>query len=68
MDQIVGIFKSGWSLGGADTKSRLRFLKSRPQNPFFGKFGLKKSKLLFWMKIATHGISRILILIPTLVF
>ena len=68
MDQIVGIFKSGWSLGGADTRSRLRFLKFRPQNPFFGKFGLKKIKLLFWMIIATHGISRILILIPTLVF
>ena len=68
MDQIVGIFKSGWSLGGADTKSRLRFLKFRPQNPFFGKFRLKKSKLLFWMKIDTHGISRIRILIPTLVF
>ena len=28
-----------------DSRFRLRFLKSQPQNPFLGKFGLKKSKL-----------------------
>ena len=32
-------------LGGVDSGSRLRFLKFLPQNPFFCKFGLKKSKL-----------------------
>ena len=30
----------------ADSKSRLRFLKFWPQNPFLGKFGPKNSKLL----------------------
>ena len=30
-----------WYLGGADSKSRLRFLKFQPQNPFVGIFGPK---------------------------
>ena len=34
-----------WYIGGVDSKSRLRFLKFWPQNPFLGKFGPKKSKL-----------------------
>ena len=34
-----------WYFGGVDSKSRLRFLKFRPQNSFLGKFGLKNSKL-----------------------
>ena len=34
-----------WYLGGADSKSRLRFLKFWPQNSFLGKFWPKKSKL-----------------------
>ena len=34
-----------WYLGGADSKSWLRFLKFRPQNPFLVKFEPKKSKL-----------------------
>ena len=34
-----------WYLGGADSKSRLSFLKFQPKNPFLGKFGPKKSKL-----------------------
>ena len=46
-------------LGGADSESRFRFLKFRSQNPFFNKLCLK---------IGTHGISRMLILILTLVF
>ena len=53
-------------LGGADSKSGLRFLKFRPQNLFLGKFGPKKS--MFCLKIGTHGIWNMLILIPTLVF
>ena len=100
-----------WYIGGVDSESRLRFLKFRPQNPFFGKFGPENSKfsilsenwctqyfkdhdseanLDFWnfdpqidfwanlgpksqsgpfcLKIGIHGISRMLILIATLVF
>ena len=34
-----------WYFGEADSKSRLRFLKFRPQNQFLGKFGPKNSKL-----------------------
>ena len=34
-----------WYFGGVDSKSRLRFLKFRPKNPFLGKFGPKNSKL-----------------------
>ena len=34
-----------WYIGDVNSESRLRFLKSRPQNPFLGKFGPKKSKL-----------------------
>ena len=37
-------------------------------NPFLGKFGLGKSKLLVCLKINTYGISRILIPILMLVF
>ena len=36
-----------WHSGGADSKSRHRFLKLRPQNSFLGKFGPKKSELSF---------------------
>ena len=34
-----------WYLGGGDSESGLRFLTLQLQNPFSGKFGLKKSKL-----------------------
>ena len=34
-----------WYLGNADSESRRRFLKFRPQNPFLGKFGTKRSKV-----------------------
>ena len=34
-----------WYIGGVDSKSRLRFLKFGPQNPFLGKFVSKNSKL-----------------------
>ena len=55
-----------WYLGHADSKSGLKFLKFRPKNPFLGKLGPKKSKLS--LKIGTHSISSMLILIPRLVF
>ena len=35
-----------WYLGNADSKSGLKVLKFRPQNPFLGKFGSKNLKLL----------------------
>ena len=56
-----------WYFGGVDSETRLRFLKFRPQNPFLGKFRLKMSNCPFCLKIGTHGISRMLILIPTLI-
>ena len=34
-----------WYLGGSGSGFGLKFLKFRPQNPFWGKFGPKKSKL-----------------------
>ena len=34
-----------WYLGGAVSKSGLRYLKFQPQNSFLGKFGSKKSKV-----------------------
>ena len=55
-------------LGGADCKSGLSFLKFGPQNPFLRKFGPIKSKFQFCLKIGTHGIWKMLILIPTLFF
>ena len=39
-----------WYIGGADSKSRLRFLKLLTQNPFLSKFGPQKSKLSFLLK------------------
>ena len=53
---------------GIDSESRLRFLKFRPQNPFFGKFGPKNSKLSLCLKIGTHSILRMLIPNPDLYF
>ena len=53
-------------LEGPVTNPDLDFVKYKPQNSFFGKFGPKKSKPLFCLKIGTDGISRMLILIPTL--
>ena len=57
-----------WSLGGADLESVLRILKFRPQNPFLANLDWKSQSCLFCLKIGTHYILRILILIPTLVF
>ena len=55
-------------LKDVDSESSLRFLKFRPQNSVLGKFGPKNLKLSIFLKIGTYGISRMLILIPTLVF
>ena len=37
-------------------------------NPFLDKLGREIQSCLFWLKIGTHGISRMLILIPTIFF
>ena len=57
-----------WYLGRADSAPRLKFSKFQPQYPFWGRFGPKKSKLPILPKIDTQSISKILILIPTLIF
>ena len=57
-----------WYLGGGDSKSRHRFWKFRSQNPFQVNLGRKSQSCLFCLKIGTHAISRMLILIPTIVF
>ena len=38
------------------------------QNPFLGKFGPKSQGCPFFLKISTRGISKMLLLIPTLAF
>ena len=57
-----------WHLGSADFESGLTFLKFRPENPFLGKFGQKSESCFFCLKIGTPVISRLLILVATLVF
>ena len=63
------MFTENWSvkeLGGVDSKSGLSFFKIWTQNPFLGKCGPKSYQ--FCLKIGTHGIWRMVIFIPTLVF
>ena len=57
-----------WYIGSADSEFRLRFVKFRPQIPSLGKFRSKNQSYPFFFKIGTHGILKMLILIPTLVF
>ena len=45
---MLSVLSENWCtkyLKDADSKSRLKFLKFPPQNPFLGKFGLKNLKL-----------------------
>ena len=53
-----------WYIAGANSKSRLRYLKFRYQNPFLGEIGLKISNL----SVCSNGISRMLIPNPDLHF
>ena len=54
-----------WYLGGADSVlSGLRFLKFRPQNLFLSR---KSQSFPFCLKTGSQRVSRMLILIPTLV-
>ena len=55
-------------LGGVDSESALRFLKFWPKIYFWASLGQKSQSCLFCLKIGTHGNSRMLILIPALVF
>ena len=57
-----------WYLGGANSKSGLRFLKFRPQNQFLGKFGPTKLKLSLLTENWHTLYLEMVILIPTLVF
>ena len=57
-----------WYIGGAESESRLRFLKFRSQNPFMGEFGSKIQSCPFCLKIGAQSISRILIPNPDLDF
>ena len=57
-----------WYIGGADSESRLRFLKFWPQNPLWANLGPKLESCPFCLKIGTHSISRILIPNPDLDF
>ena len=47
---------------------RLRFLKFWPQNLFWANLGQKCQSFSFCLKIDTHVLSRLLILVPTLIF
>ena len=57
-----------WYIGGADSESRLRILKFRPQNPFWANLGRKIKSCPFYLKIGTHGILEVLIPNPGLEF
>ena len=56
--------RHAWSIGGADSKSRLRFLKFRPQNSFLDKFGPEDSKLSILSENWYTWYLKLLILIP----
>ena len=57
-----------WYFGGVDSESRLRFLKFRPQNPFWANLGPKIQSRPFCLKIGTQSISRVMIPNPDLDF
>ena len=57
-----------WYLGSTDSQSGLRFLKFLSQNPFWANLGWKCQSCPFFLKIGTHRILTMSILIPILVF
>ena len=57
-----------WCLDGSYSDSGLRFLKLLSQNQFWANLCQKSQSCLFCLKIITHGISRMLVLIPPSVF
>ena len=57
-----------WYLGGADSKSTLKFLKFQPQNSFWSNLGQKSESYSFCLKMDTQSMVKMVILIPTLIF
>ena len=57
-----------WYLGGVNLESRLRFLILSPKIDFWVNLDRESQSCPFCLKIGKHAISKILILIPTLVF
>ena len=57
-----------WYLGGTDSASRLRLPRFRPQNPFSANLGRKIQSCSLCLEVGMQSISKMLILIPTLVF
>ena len=57
-----------WHLHNADSYSNISFLKFQPQTHFWANLGQKSQSWLFCLKTGTHVLSRLLILVPTLVF
>ena len=57
-----------WYLEDADSYFNISFLDFLPKIHFWGNLGQKSQSCPFGLKIGTHGISRMLILISTLVF
>ena len=57
-----------WYLGSADFESELSFWISDPRIHFWANLGWKSQSSAFFLKIGTHGISMMLILIWTLIF
>ena len=57
-----------WYLGSSDSKSRLDFWNSVPKIHFWANLGGKSQSCPVWLKIGTHSVSTMLILILTLFF
>ena len=57
-----------WYLKDADSFSNISFPNVQTKNSFLSKFGPKSESCQFCLKVGTHGISRKLIVIRTLVF
>ena len=54
-----------WYIVGADSESRLRFLKFWSQNLSWANLGRKRKSFFFCLKIGTNSISRMLIPLST---
>ena len=66
----LSILTENWlvrELGGAESKSGLSFWNSDPKTHFWANLSLQSQSYQFCLKIDTHGIWRMLILLPTLV-
>ena len=57
-----------WYLGGVNPNPDLHFWNSDPKTDFWANVSQKNQSCSSYLKIGTHGISRMLVLTPTLVF